>query len=372
MTKLPLYSSIFPSRPAQLQRHTPRRGTVMHVVAGSMVMLCGCAALAVDYGILISDKNQLQRACDAAALGGATHLPNTTDAQNKAALVAGLNRVPDDDTNDLTYTFLENNSRIRVTALRRRSLFFARVFGQQSGLVRASAMATLRSNSTPLISPIGIDTTTANTFAPGGLPLPGTLNRTTLTLIEHKKSPFALNSMILFDMRSVDTNAKSPTKMREQLDGTVDPPIEVTPAVPPAAPTDFLDALNANIGPQTNNFLDAMRTRFQAAAGAPWFDTDPLRPADYIDYVGQNYDKVLSGSEPSNGPAPFYRNPRILGLIVTNPAPIPSGGNMNTPVLDFAPVYVENITQTADKTDMTVRFLPRNSGLLGGQAVLLE
>jgi hypothetical protein len=41
-------------------------------------------------------------------------------------------------------------------------------------------------------------------------------------------------------------------------------------------------------------------------------------------------------------------------------------------VLDFAPVYVESITQSDDKTDMTVRFLPRNAGLLGGQASLIE
>ena len=373
MTNSVFHSHAFKSRPLGLQRRGRRRGTIIHVIAGSIVLLCGCAALAVDYGILISDKNQLQRACDAAALGGATELPNTTAAQNKAELVARLNRVPDDNTNDLTYTFLENNARIRVSAVRRRSLFFARVFGQTSGTVRASATATLTANTTPLISPIGIDTTTANTYAPLGSPLPGTLNRTTLTLVNHKDTPFVLNNMVLFDMESVtQKQSKSPTQMQKQLDGTVDPPIEVHPAVPPQPPTDFLNALNANFSSQTPRFLDAMRTRFQAAAGAPWFDTDPLRPADYINYAGQNYDKVISGSEPTNGPAPFYRNPRILGLIVTNPAPIPSGGSMDTPVLDFAPVYVESITQTDDKTDMTVRFLPRNSGLLGGQALLIE
>lgn len=245
-----------------------------------------------------------------------------------------------------------------MTALRRRALFFARILGQNSSTVRASATATLSGNSTPLVSPISIDTTTANTFAPGGIPLPGTLNRTTLTLVRHNDSPFALNKIILFDMRSADISAKSPTHMRSQLDGSVNPPIEVRPAVPPAALTDFLDALNAGLNPQSNNFMGAMRTRFQAAAGAPWFDADPARPADYLQYVGQHYDQVYAGSEPSNGPAPFFRNPRILSLIVTNPALVPSGGNLNTPVLDFAPVYVEGIINDETQTAMMCASCP--------------
>lgn len=353
------------------KRRARRRGTILHIVAFSLILICGCAALAIDYGVLISDKNQLQRAVDAAALGGATELPNTTNARNKAELLARLNRVPAGAVNTLTYDFLNNNSRIRVTAVRQRPLFFARVLGQATGTVRASAVATLSGNTTPLVSPIGIDTTTLNTFTPGGVPLPGTLNRTTLTLVRHNDSPFVLNTMLLFDMRSVDTNAKSPPHMRSQLDGTANS-IEVRPAIPPMPPTDFLDALNASLGPQSSNFLDAMRTRFQSAAGAPWFDVDPARPADVINYVGQNYDKVFSGTEPINGPAPFFRNPRILNLIVTNPAPVPFGGSMNTPVLDFAPVYVESITEDSTGTDMTVRFLPRNSAVTGGQAALTE
>jgi hypothetical protein len=155
------------------------------------------------------------------------------------------------------------------------------------------------------------------------------------------------------------------------LNGTA-PPIEVNAPIPPAAPTDFLDALNAALGPQSSNFVEAMRARFQAAAGAPWFDADPLHPADYINYVGQHYDQVMSGAEPTNGPAPFFRNPRILGLIVTNSAPVPNGGNMNTPVLDFAPVYVESVVDDGTQTNMTVRFLPRNAAGLGGQATLTE
>lgn len=349
-----------------------RRGTILHVVAFSLILLGGCAALAVDYSILMADKNQLQRAVDAAALGGATELPNTTTARSKAELVARLNRVVDDGLNDLTYTFLDNNSKIRVTAVRQRSLFFARILGQTSKTVRASAAATLSAKSTPQVSPIGIDTTTANTFAPGGIPLPGTLNRTTLTLVRHNQDPFALNNMILFDMRSVDISAKAPPYMQSQLDGTANPPIEVRVAQPPAAPTDFLDALNADLTSQSPNFLSAMRTRFQVAAGSPWFDTDPLRPADFLQYVGQHYNQVNNGSEPTNGPAPFFRNPRILNLIVTYPAPIPTGGNMSTPVLDFAPVYVEKITDDGTQTNMTVRFLPRNAGITGGQATLTE
>src|SRR5688572_23603311 len=102
MAKLPFYSQVFTFRPTGLHRQARRRGTVLHVVAGSLILLCGCAALAVDYGILISDKNHLQRVCDAAALGGATKLTDTTAATNTARLVAGQNKFVDDNINDLS------------------------------------------------------------------------------------------------------------------------------------------------------------------------------------------------------------------------------------------------------------------------------
>jgi hypothetical protein len=333
------------------------------------VLLLGCTALGVDYSILISDKNQLQRACDAAALAGASKLPDPTAAQTVAGRVAALNRVPDDDNNDVSFELLQDNSRLRVTAVRRRQLFFARMLGQNTGIVRAKATAALNANTTPLVVPIGIDTATYSTYAPQGVPLTGEGNRAVLTLVRHNFEPFGLNHAVLFDLRSEKTNAKSPIFMRDQLDGSADPAPEVRATTPPS---DFVEALNDAYIPQARNFVAAMRVRFQLASTAPWFDADPQNPPDAINSVGQHYESVYNGVEPTNGLAPFYRNPRIMNLIVTQSAPVPAGGNMNTPVIAFAPVYVEKVESDDESTKMTVRFLPHTSAVSAGKAALVE
>src|SRR4028119_435182 len=82
-----------------MKRFSRRKGSIMVVTCLSMVALLGFCALAVDYGRLVSSRNQLQRACDAAALAGATELPATTTAstawgQYYALLAARQNNVP--------------------------------------------------------------------------------------------------------------------------------------------------------------------------------------------------------------------------------------------------------------------------------------
>src|SRR5215470_11771544 len=49
-----------------------RRGAVVVVVALSMVLILSCAALAIDLALLYMNRNELQRAADAAALAGAS------------------------------------------------------------------------------------------------------------------------------------------------------------------------------------------------------------------------------------------------------------------------------------------------------------
>ena len=54
-----------------------RKGTVIVMVAILMVVLIGCAALAVDVGYLYVARTELQRAADAGALAGAQGLRRT-------------------------------------------------------------------------------------------------------------------------------------------------------------------------------------------------------------------------------------------------------------------------------------------------------
>ncbi len=351
-----------------LKRRARRRGTVMYFVAGGLVMLMGAAALAVDYGVLVNDKNYLQRVCDAAALAGATKLPETDGATNFARMTATQNRFTDDANNDMAITFLDADRRIQVEAVRRRSLFFARVLGQNQGVVRAHAIASAGGPATPQLVPIVITTTTYDTYAPGGNPRQ-VGEEVTISLIRHNKEPFVLDNFMLTDLRSVDNNAKSPAHMESQLEGEEQVNVQLGTR---SDPLDYLEGLNASGTPQKSFFSDGMRTRFTAAAGAPWFDVDPQGGSDKLNWLGQHYDQARLGQEPI-GPAPFVRNPRIMDLIVTNPIPNPAGGNTNTPVLDFAPVYAKKVFVDSGGTlKMTLLFLPKSASAGGGNPSLIE
>ncbi len=73
------------------------RGAVIVLVAASMVVLLGIAALAVDVGNLLTIRTESQRAVDSAVLAGAGHLMLDPDdslgAANKAIEYAALNNV---------------------------------------------------------------------------------------------------------------------------------------------------------------------------------------------------------------------------------------------------------------------------------------
>lgn len=64
------------SHPRSLQRaiREDERGTALALVAISLVVLLGMAALAIDLGLLFEARNQAQRSADAAALAGASAL----------------------------------------------------------------------------------------------------------------------------------------------------------------------------------------------------------------------------------------------------------------------------------------------------------
>jgi hypothetical protein len=347
-----------------------RRGSVIHVVAGSLILLLGCASLAVDYGILVSDKNQLQRVCDAAALAGALKLPDTSKATTQAEIVAEHNRFKADSSNTISYTF-PTAKRIRVEATRKRSLFFARIFGQQEAMVRASAIAT-GFGGTPNIAPIGITDTTFNLENPivsgrqrryDSTPSPVF----TIKLIDHKKETLTPGEFILFDLR--DPQSKSAEFMKRQLTGEEN--INIT--VDEVGAVEETDATALNARAQGEFLYEGMTTRFQLAAGTPWLDIDPAQGTSYADYEGQHFDQVFNGTEPLGDGSPFTENPRVLSLIVTRETTAPTSGILNAPVLDLAPVYVTRMYQGASPKEVFLEYRYLPLGLIaGGKAALVE
>ncbi len=71
-------------------------GNVVIWVAGSMTMIMGFAALAVDLGHLYALDNQLQNAADAAALAAVSQLNDPNEARSVAAAITAQNLPPEE------------------------------------------------------------------------------------------------------------------------------------------------------------------------------------------------------------------------------------------------------------------------------------
>src|SRR5262245_12753771 len=73
-------------------RHSKRAGSVLPLVAVSLVALLGFTALAIDLGMLMVARTQCQHAADCAAMAGARTLTGETSTNNNFA-AAGPNAV---------------------------------------------------------------------------------------------------------------------------------------------------------------------------------------------------------------------------------------------------------------------------------------
>lgn len=148
-----------------------RRGSILLLVAFSLVALCGFVALAVDVGLVAVAKTQAQAAADSAALAGTRVLdgrpvPDLAGATNHARTAAANNPVllatlgPEDvdvDHGSYHYDFeneafsptfppsaSDSYNLTRVGVSRRSDTAFANVFGVSSFDVTARAVATHR------------------------------------------------------------------------------------------------------------------------------------------------------------------------------------------------------------------------------------
>lgn len=115
------------------------KGQALILVALSMVVLTGVAALSVDYGYLAWQKRDLQNAADAAALAAAWDLPNgdyQARANEYVSKYIDISEMP----TTVTTTKL-NNKAVRVEIDREYNTLFAKVLGINSSDVYAMAEA---------------------------------------------------------------------------------------------------------------------------------------------------------------------------------------------------------------------------------------
>lgn len=297
------------------RRSNRRSGSIVVIVALSLTVLLGFCALAVDYGQLVWRKNQLQRACDASALAGASQLPDKRKAQDVAGTVAGQNGV----TNP-TYDFRGGTSQIQVSATQRVQFGFARVLGINSSLVGASAIAERA----------------ALTAVPGAVPLTMTPEDYAahkngksfeLLLINNSVQAFTNNTMAALDLRPDNSGKSGAVFQRDLTDGYFDK-IYFNQQIN--------NGLEASLNSVGAKFTDAMNQRFADAAAAPYADN------------GTNY---TFPDYPSN-------DRRIIPLIVANANPAGSAPLLTARSL--VPVYVESIRSVLglDLYYMRMRILP--------------
>ena len=302
------------------------------IVSLSLTVLLGFSALAADYGMLVSDANRLQRACDAAALAGASRLKKTGNdqvdvplARQAAADMMAQYKIVGFDASAITFNATWN--RITVPASATRNYFFGGVFKLISGdsagvgrVARRAVAARTALKGVPAVSPLAITTTD---YALHQLGLEAFEN----ILIDNNRQNFALGTIAAIDLRLGGSGKSGPVFQDDVTNGTPGTTI-IGQAVQ--------SSLNADLNSQGAKLENAIQDRIRRAAGAPWNDNGST-------YTFPNY------------PAD---NPRIITIMVADP----SLANNNNPMLTarfFISVYVERIrTLGHGATFMKIRILP--------------
>ena len=122
-----------------------KRGSAIILMAISITVVLGFAALAVDVGLMTYHKGKLQNAVDAAALAGAHEIPESIAAGESVA-EDYLSDNGEDVASLVSHNiyFEQSNEKIVVEATYKVDFLFARVLGKNSAnvLVRAAATNT--------------------------------------------------------------------------------------------------------------------------------------------------------------------------------------------------------------------------------------
>ena len=124
-----------------LRRQESGQGLLLAALA--MVVILGFAAMAIDVGLFLHERRELQKAADAAALAGAQELPySPADAEQKAQEWAANNGIDAGELEaiEISTTYAANDT-VTVRVQRDVPFIFARVLGFSSDTMRADASA---------------------------------------------------------------------------------------------------------------------------------------------------------------------------------------------------------------------------------------
>jgi len=126
--------------PGATQRGERGQALVIFVLAAAV--LFGFTAMAVDVGLILHERRELQNTADAAALAGATELPDSPgaayDKAQEWAIANGIDTATGDQL-DITVDSVDNSVTVRVE--REQGFIFGRVLGLVSTQVHADSTA---------------------------------------------------------------------------------------------------------------------------------------------------------------------------------------------------------------------------------------
>jgi Flp pilus assembly protein TadG len=128
-------------------------GVVLVLVAICMVVFLGMAALAIDLGSFRQAQAQAQNAADAAALAAAQDLPGNPTTATVQANTYVQKDLPG-ATAVVTTPYNSDSGQVKVTVNATTPSFAGRIFGVTSAAVSASAVAGVKTTSTPVVGPI--------------------------------------------------------------------------------------------------------------------------------------------------------------------------------------------------------------------------
>ena len=126
------------------------RGQALVLFALSLALLLGFTAIAIDVGLILHRRTDLQKAADAAALAGAQELPSgaTALAKQRAMEWAAKNGYTSGGfTVSVTTPYQGDEAKIEVKISGSEPALFARALGKESFPVKARAVATASSGS---------------------------------------------------------------------------------------------------------------------------------------------------------------------------------------------------------------------------------
>lgn len=123
-----------------INRLKGNKGSVAILSAFLFAVMCGFCAFAIDYGMVVIEKQKLQTAIDSAALAAAQDLPDTVKAVDTANQYIVLNGF---SPSDISIFFTDSLSTININSSKKIEFVFAKIIGLDSTTVHPYAAASI-------------------------------------------------------------------------------------------------------------------------------------------------------------------------------------------------------------------------------------